>query len=122
MKALNNKLFLMKNLILLLSASLFLIFSSCKKNSSNVVPVCDGSTPTYDTNVEIFISGRCLSCHGTGSSNGDMSSYAKLSAYTSNGKFEKEVLTNQSMPTSGPLPESELNMLKCWMGNGFPEN
>ncbi len=73
--------------------------------------MCDGSTPTYDANVETIISGRCIGCHGSGSSNGDMSNYVKISNYTANGKFEKEVLKNQSMPTSGPLSESELNML-----------
>lgn len=113
----------MTKLVLFSTCVVIIALSSCKKNSSNnVTPVCDGSSPTYDVDVETIISGRCIGCHGSGSSNGDMSTYAKLSNYTTNGDFEKEVLTKQSMPTSGPLPESELNMLKCWVENGFPEN
>ncbi|MFT5859932.1 MAG: hypothetical protein ACI865_002039 [Flavobacteriaceae bacterium] len=114
----------MTKLIFFFGCVSLLAFSSCKKgsNTNNITPVCDGSSPTYDANVETIISGSCIGCHGFGSSNGDMSTYAALSQYTANGSFEKEVLTNQSMPTSGPLAESQLNLIKCWVENGFPEN
>lgn len=95
---------------------------ACKKNSNKHVAVCDGSSPTYTSTVSAIISSNCSGCHGPGSNDGDFSTYAKLSTVTSNGKFENEVLTNQSMPQSSPLPDADLDKLKCWIENGFPEN
>ena len=97
-------------------------FVSCKKNKNNHIAVCDGSSPTYNSYVQSIITSNCSGCHGVGSNNGDFSTYAKLSTVTSNGKFEKEVLTNQSMPQSSPLPDADLDKLKCWIEAGFPEN
>ena len=111
----------MKTKQLLLISSLLLLAISCNKKDA-FVAVCDGSNPTYDANVQTIIQQNCIQCHGSGSSNGDFSTYAGLSSVTTNGKFEKEVLTDQTMPQSGPLSEAEQNKLKCWVENGFPEN
>lgn len=99
----------------------FLIFGaalmgSCKKNNPKVTPVCDGSSPTYNSFVKSIMTSNCVGCHS------DMSTYAGLSNYLSNGKFKKEVLTNQTMPENGTLDASTLNRLQCWVDNGFPEN
>ncbi|MFT6503704.1 MAG: mono/diheme cytochrome c family protein [Crocinitomicaceae bacterium] len=106
--------------LLFATAIAFLTFS-CDK-TSDFVPVCDGSAPTYDADVAALISQKCLQCHGAGSSNGNFSTYSGLSAVTSNGKFEQEVLTDRTMPQTGSLSEAELNQIKCWVENGFPEN
>ncbi len=93
-----------------------LVVLSCKKNNSKVTPVCDGSSPTYQSYVKAILSSNCVSCHS------DMSTYSSLSSYLNNGSFKKEVLDKQSMPQSGALDESILNKLQCWVENGFPEN
>ncbi len=93
-----------------------LIFVSCKKNTNNITPACDGSSPTYDSFVQAVISSNCVSCHS------DMASYSGLSAYLNDGTFTKEVMTDQTMPESGPLDAATLNTLQCWVDNGFPEN
>lgn len=106
---------------LIVFVALGIAIVSCKKKN-NFTPTCDGSAPTYNSYVSGIISSKCLSCHGAGSSDGDYSTYAKLSTITTNGKFEEEVLTKQSMPQSGSISEADLNKLKCWVENGFPEN
>ena len=106
--------------LLFATAIAFLTFS-CDK-TAEFVPACDGSSPTYDADVAAVISSKCLQCHGTGSSNGDYSSFSGLSSVIANGKFEKEVLTNQTMPQTGTLSEAQLNQIKCWVESGFPEN
>lgn len=105
----------MKNTVLLLLFASVLIIGACKKQTS-FTPVCDGSSPTYDANIKAIIDQSCVSCHG------NYSSYSGLSSDLSNGKFEKEVLTKQTMPQSGSLTEAQLNTVKCWVENGFPEN
>lgn len=111
----------MKKLLIPLAVCVTLIGVSCKKNNK-VTATCDGSQPTYNGYVAGVISGNCAGCHGPGSSNGDYSTYSKLSSITNNGTFEKVVLTNQTMPQSGSLSQDQLNKLKCWVENGFPEN
>jgi hypothetical protein len=110
-----------KTLIITFALLSGLLIFSCKKKNK-FTPTCDGSAPTYTSYVSGIISSKCLSCHGSGSADGDYSTYAKLSAITTNGKFEKEVLTNQTMPKGSTLSEADMNKLKCWVENGFPEN
>lgn len=93
-----------------------LAFVSCKKDENNITPTCDGSSPTYTSFVQSVMSSNCTSCHS------DMSTYSGLSTYLNDGSFTKEVLTNQTMPQSGPLDAATLNTLQCWVENGFPEN
>ena len=106
-------------LILPLVAIAALTFA-CSKPSHT--PVCDGSTPTYDADISLIINDNCLQCHGTGSSNGVYTTYAGLEADLNDGDFEKEVLTKQKMPKNGSLTESQLNLIQCWVENGYPEN
>ena len=105
----------------LFASAIALLTFSCNKTEP-FVPVCDGSSPTYDADISLIIQQNCIQCHGTGSSNGNLSTYSGLSSVTTNGKFESEVLTNQTMPQSGSLTEAQLNQIKCWVENGFPEN
>ncbi|MDP4797829.1 MAG: hypothetical protein NWR50_03110 [Crocinitomicaceae bacterium] len=90
-------------------------FTFCKKSKNNITPVCDGSNPTYTNFVADLIASKCASCH-------DYSTYAKLSAITSNGQFTNTVLTDQTMPKNNSISEADLNKLQCWVENGFPEN
>lgn len=106
----------------LLIFSLAIAFIACNKNKNKHVAMCDGSSPTYDSDVQLIVNSNCGGCHGAGSPDGDYSTYAGLSSITSNGKFESEVLDKQSMPTSAPLSDADLDLLKCWVDNGFPEN
>lgn len=92
-----------------------LFFISCKKQNK-FTPVCDGSSPTYDANIKSIISQNCVSCHA------DYGTYSGLSSVLNNGKFESEVLNNQTMPQNGSLSEAQLNQIKCWAESSYPEN
>ena len=96
-------------------------FSSCNKAE---IPVCDGGTPTYDDDIKLIIDNNCVSCHSAGANKGDYTTYSTFSTHRSNGKFESSVLIKQDMPesSSSKLSQSELNLIKCWVENGFPEN
>lgn len=107
----------------LLAVLSVIIFASCKKDN-NKTPVCDGSNPTYNADIRSIINSNCTSsgCHDAGSGDGDFTSYNGLEAVLNNGRFESEVLKNQTMPEGTSLSESQLNKLQCWADNGFPEN
>ncbi len=98
--------------------------SSCKKDKL-LVPVCeDNSTPTYDDNIKTLINTSCAKsgCHGSGSSNGDYTSYAGISSDLTNGRFENRVLKDQTMPKGSTLSQGEINQFQCWLENNFAEN
>ncbi|MDX2362357.1 MAG: cytochrome c [Crocinitomicaceae bacterium] len=106
---------------LLIAFLLLWVNFSCEKDELLTVE-CDGSSPTYDADISLIIQQNCVQCHGSGSSNGSFTTFAGISTVTSNGKFEQEVLNNQTMPQNGTLSQDQLNKIKCWVENGFPEN
>ena len=95
---------------------------SCKKDT--VSPTCDGTNSTYTSNIKTIIDNNCLSsgCHGSGSSNGDFTTYEGLKTYCDNGKFQSQVLDNQTMPKGSSLSSDQLNKIQCWIDNGYPKN
>jgi len=111
----------MKTTYLFFAFAVIAIAASCNK-TPEFTPECDGSTPTYDADISLIIQQNCTPCHASGGSNDNYMTYSNLSGVISNGKFEKEVLTNQSMPQSSSLTEAQLNTIKCWVENGYPEN
>lgn len=108
--------------VLLIVAFVGLVAISCNKTDLPVT--CDGSTPTYDGTVKAIIDANCTSssCHGSGSSRGDYTSYSSLEGDLTNGKFTSEVLVNGSMPQGSSLSTAELVTLQCWADNNFAEN
>lgn len=110
------------HLLISVFAGIALLFSCQKQSSSNQTVVCDGSNPTYDSYVKSIVDNNCISCHGPGSNDGDFSTFTKLETIVNNGKFKSTVITFQSMPTSGPLSDTDLSKLQCWLDNGHPEN
>lgn len=110
------------SLIVTVTVSTIIALSACSKKKLD--PVCDGSDITYDNYMKAFITSNCLggSCHSSGSGNSDLTSFAKVQVYVNNGQFEKEVLSNQTMPEDATLSQDELNKIQCWADAGYPEN
>ena len=116
----------MKDTLILLTIALFvlLLANACGKDDE-FVPTCDGSTPTYDTEIASIINNNCNDggCHAFGSVNGDWTTYAGMTTVLNNGEFEKQVLTDMTMPQgSAALTEAQLNLIRCWADTGYPEN
>lgn len=105
----------MKNIKL--SSILFSMVVATVAGCSKSNPACDGSTPTYNSEISSILTSNCASggCHSS------YSSYSGLSGILNNGQFERVVLTNRSMPQGGKLTNAELNSIQCWVDNGFPE-
>ena len=105
---------------------LFILFSlSCSKDKNKVTGIaCDGSNLAYNTGISAIINASCnaSNCHGSGSSHGSFTSYAGLKPFLTNGSFNNSVLNNQNMPKGADLTKSQLDKIKCWVDNGYPEN
>lgn len=97
-------------------------FAGCKDKLERVP--CNGSSPTWDAQVLDIVANSCWgsSCHGSGSQQGDYTTFAGIQSHLADGKFETEVLETRRMPQDGALPDSTLATLQCWLENGFPEN
>lgn len=113
----------MKKIIfsVLVLSILSLLLLSCGKDSIE----CDGSTPTYESDIKIIINDNCTSCHsyrGDATSPGWFTDYDGLSEVISNGQFEAKVLASKSMPKNSKLTNTEMQLIRCWVDNGYPEN
>ncbi|MCB9189911.1 MAG: hypothetical protein H6600_08780 [Flavobacteriales bacterium] len=86
--------------------------ASCGKNKV----ACDGSTRTYTADIKSIIDASCVSCHA------NYSTYSGVKASVSNGTFESEVISKQTMPQGSKLSDADLTKIKCWLEQGAPEN
>lgn len=94
-------------------ASLILMSGSCNKKEIT----CGGEHPeiTYESNVKSIIDQNCIGCHK------GYATFTGLNVSISNGAFEREVITRQTMPQGGHLKIEELVLIKCWLENGATE-
>lgn len=98
------------------------VLQSCK--DKKLEPECNGGAPTYDNGISAIINSKCTNslCHGPGAAQAEFTTYAGMSLSISNGNFNKKVLEDQSMPKNDFLSQSQIDLVKCWVDNGYPEN
>jgi hypothetical protein len=84
---------------------------------------CDSIGVTYTNDVYPIIHTNCVvpGCHGAGAT-WDYTTYAGLKAKVDNGSFEQRVIIQRSMPDGPPLSAQEIDILKCWLLDGAPNN
>ena len=99
----------MKNLVILLVLSLFLV--SCSDKEEEVVTPCGKSGIRYLRDIKPIISKNCASCHK------EYLVYDNLNMICNNGKFYKRVIYLHDMPPVG-MDTCDLITLKSWYYNG----
>lgn len=82
-------------------------------NASN----CDTVRYKYNNNVKSIISSNCLGCHGTGSANGDLSTYTNVSAYALSGALMGSLKGQgyTQMPPAGKLSDCDIKGIENWV-------
>jgi hypothetical protein len=95
--------------------------SACSKNGGSG-NAC--GTFSFSADVQPIINSSCAtsnSCHAAGSVNsgGPLTDYVKISAHTSEIKFQVE---NGLMPKVGILTADQKNKIICWISNGARNN
>lgn len=122
-----NKRKLLASTILVITLGLFL--SNCDKKvgklEGNTPPPAVGfcDTITFAKHIKPIINANCAipSCHVSGGAgNGDLTTYSGLLVKVNNGSFKNRVFDspNNPMPTSGKLPQKQLDLIKCWLDKG----
>ena len=108
--------------LLICFVALMLFMVGCK--DKKLTPSCNGDTPTYDNGISAIINAECnaTTCHGTGSSQAEFTTYAGMALAISNGNLEKKVLVDQTMPKNDFLTQDQIDLIQCWVDNGYPEN
>jgi hypothetical protein len=113
-------------IILVAVSSLFLIFLSCKKDSSGGSTIVDCSAVTNkafaaDINPIIQASCNISGCHAAGSFNGPgpLTNHAQVSAAASTIRL---AVSSGRMPQGSSLSAPQKNSILCWIDSGAPNN
>ncbi|WP_310558347.1 hypothetical protein [Flavobacterium sp.] len=82
------------------------------------------ANPTYKANVKAIIDNNCLSCHSTaGAQYPTMETYLEVREAAETGSMICRI-DDQScgsvMPQSGRMPQANINTIKKWAANGYP--
>ncbi len=110
-----------------------LIFlTSCLKDKTikPINPECVGLTVSYNDNIKPLVAQSCATNQGPGTGCHDdwIFEYSNLYEVINSGMFEHKVFETGSMPqipnsfNIDPLTEEEINTLKCWIADGYPDN
>jgi len=104
-----------------------LVFFACRRDiglDPALQPGANCDSVTYATHIQPIIMNQCATagCHDAGSPNGDYTTYAGVKQKVDNHTFRDRVVTQGDMPPTAPLPPHQVELIKCWLGKGAPNN
>ena len=115
-------------LFLVLGLMSLVLYSCLKDIAPSPKPkptMCDTMNVSYAKHIESDILWTYCAissgCHSAGASY-EIYDYNTMKPFAQNGKLRERVLDKKDMPTSGPLPDSLLQRLDCWLKDGYPNN
>lgn len=128
---------LMAKMSRLISLTYLLLLFSCTRDSLGepIKGDCENLNVTYVAMIKPIIDETCAysTCH-LDSAPGNFLSFNGLLPYLENGEFKNRVLNIKDDPTLGMPPDfvpnnrpfsltdEELNLIRCWLDNNFPED
>lgn len=90
---------------------------------SNAAVDCSTINAKFAANVQPLISTKCAisGCHDATASGGLIfQNYSQISS--AKDRINTRAVVEKTMPVSGPLQPSEINIIKCWIESGAPNN
>lgn len=128
---------LIEKMIRLISLTYLLLLFSCTHDSLGepIKGDCENLNVTYVAMIKPIIDETCAysTCH-LDTAPGNFLSFNGLLPYLENGEFKNRVLNIKDDPTLGMPPDyvpnnrpfsltdEELNLIRCWLDNNFPED
>lgn len=115
-------------LFLIFAFMLSISFVSCTKdigpNPDLIVKTsnaCD--TITFTKHILPIFNSECVTCHSAGGQSPELSNYTLIKTQVDGGRIKARVIDGPSfMPASGRLPDNQINLIKCWLDAGAPNN
>jgi uncharacterized membrane protein len=90
---------------------------------SNTPVDCSTVNAKFAANVQPLIASKCATsgCHDVTASGGLIfQNYSQISGVKD--RINARAVTEKTMPPSGPLQPAEINIIKCWIEAGAPNN
>lgn len=127
-----KKFYLFGTVALIFGFALFV--TNCDKKVGNTAPTniappppgaCD--TITYTKHIAPIMASGCgntsNSCHGSGSSLPKLTNYAEVKLKAEEGRIKARAIdaSPSAMPPAGKLPQAQLNLITCWINNGYKQ-
>lgn len=122
---------LVKKAISVSILSVLLLFS-CAKEKASPIPTDTGDCfpQSYTYNIRPIIETSCKTQLGPGTGCHDawIDDYSKINKIINDGRWETEIFIDKTMPEIpndfgiDSLTQAELEVIQCWMDQGFPEN
>lgn len=85
---------------------------------------CSTVPAKYSDNVSPIITGKCATatCHDPATASGGLvlQNYSQVNDALN--RIKARVTVEKTMPPTGPLSPTEINILKCWIESGAPNN
>jgi predicted CXXCH cytochrome family protein len=107
-----------------------IVFSSCTKDVGpnpdlilKTASACD--SVTFAKHIMPIFTNSCVNCHSpSGGTNPDLTTYDLIKTQVDAGLIKARVIDQlpTPMPQGGPLPQTELDLVKCWLEAGAPNN
>lgn len=105
-------------------------FSNCTYNKAdelypiNNSPVgCASIAATFNANVLPIITSNCatINCHNTTAAGGViLQNYTQI--FDVKDRINQRAIIEKTMPINAPLTNAEINIIKCWLDSGAPNN
>lgn len=106
-----------------------MVFTACTKDigpNPDLIPKTPGACDsiTFTKHIMPIFTNSCVTCHFAGAQSPELSDYSMIKAQVDGGRIKARVIDQlpSSMPQGGPLPQEELNLIKCWLDAGAPNN
>jgi hypothetical protein len=101
-----------------------LLFYGCYNNKEELLygPVCEGPTPSFETDVNTIIQSSCAAtCHSARSTAGPgpLTTYSQIKNAA---ERIKAAVVSGSMPKNGSLTREQIRAISCWVDGGAPNN
>ena len=112
----------MRKVQIILTILIVLVIMSCHKDKT-LAPVSCVTTISYTTDIVPIIQSSCMECHDTW-----ITEYSNIVDYINNDSWQNAIWGSYTMPKMpnnfgiDSLTSDEIQIMKCWVEQGFPEN
>ena len=90
----------------------------CEKSVAVTVIGSSGSPGTLFTTVKSLVAARCQSCHNSTITNGGMNFQVECNIVIYKERIKIRTVDEATMPLTGPLPQSEKDIISNWINAG----